>query len=129
MAQAAAITINDGQGTPVAVTFSPESISPQASIFTDRTSGVAVGFRRLAVSSKFASVKGGVNRGKFTVEYPVTAVVNGVTTVAYTLRASVDVIIPDGASTTERNNLYAFLQNGLANTLVRGGLRDLDPIY
>jgi len=129
MAQAAAITINDGQATFVAVTFSPESVSPQASIFTDRASGTAIGFRRLGVSSKFAAVKGGVNRGKFTVDYPITSTVAGVTTVAYTLRATVDVIIPDGAISVERNNLYAFLQNGLANTLVRGGLRDLDPIY
>lgn len=129
MAQAAAITINDGQATPVATTFSPESVSPQLSVFTDRTSGTALGFRRLAVSSKFASAKGGVNRAKFSVELPITATVNGVPTLLYTLRANVETLIPDGASSVDRSNLYAFTFNGLAHATIKGAVRDLDPIY
>lgn len=130
MPQASTLTINDGAATPVATNFTPEAVSPALSTFTDRSTGTSIGFRRINVSSKFASGKSTVNRGKLTVEYPVVSTVNGVTSLAYTLRASVDIVIPDKATVLERNNLYAFLANSLANTaLVRPALRDLDPIY
>lgn len=128
MPVATSLSINNAAGA--AVTFTPESVSPALTMFTDRAAGVALGFRRVAVSSKFATGKSVVNRSKLTVEVPVTAVVNGVTTVAYTLRANVECVLPAAASATDRNDLYAFLTNALANTaLVRPALRDLEPIY
>lgn len=129
MPAAAAITINDGQATPVAVTFSPESVTSDVATFADRTAGIAIGFRRLNISNKFAKGASKVNRAKMTVEYPVTTLVNGVSTIAYTLRATVDVILPDQATDAERKNLFAFVRNGLAHTAVQGALRDLDPLY
>lgn len=129
MAAIAPITINDGQATPVAVTFNPENQAPGSTSFVDRATGISAGFRRLTVSNKFANSSSVVNRAKYSVEYPVMTTVNGVTSVAYTLRATVDVIEPTSSTDTERKNLYAFLVNGLANTLVRGAIRDLDPLY
>lgn len=129
MAAIAPITINDGQATPVAVTFNPENQTANAFSFVDRTSGVAVGYRRLRMSNKFASGSSSVNKASYTIEYPVTSVVNGVTSVAYTLRAEVDVILPVACTDAERKNLHAFIVNGLNNTLVRGVVRDLDPLY
>lgn len=129
MAQASAITINDGQATPVAVTFNPEAVTPALSSFADRSAGIALGFRRLQVRNTFANGKSTVNRSKFSVAVPVTQVVNGVTSVAYTLRANVDIILPDGATDANRKDLYAFLKNGLAHSLVQGAMRDLDPLY
>lgn len=129
MAAIAPITINDGQATPVAVTFSPENQTPNAFSFVDRTPGVAAGFRRLTIGNKFAGGTSQVNRAKYTVEYPVLQTVNGVSSVAYTLRGTVDVILPNYATDAERKNLFAFISNGLSNTLVRGAVRDLDPLY
>lgn len=129
MAAIAPITINDGQATPVAVTFNPENQTPGAVSFVDRASGISAGFRRLTVGNKFAGSSSAVNRAKYSIEYPVMTTVNGVTSVAYTLRATVDVIEPSVSTDAERKNLYAFLVNGLSNTLVRGALRDLDPLY
>lgn len=130
MPQATTLTIDDGAATPVATNFTPEAVSPALSTFTDRSAGTSIGFRRIAVSSKFASGKSTVNRSKLSVEYPVVSTVNGISTLAYTLRASVDVVIPDASTVAERDNLYAFLANSLANTsLIRPAMRDLDPIY
>lgn len=129
MAQATPITINDGQVAPAAVTFNPESVTPGLSSFADRTSGVAVGYRRLTVSNTFAKGKSVVNRAKLGIEYPVTSLVNGITTVAYTLRCNVDVILPEQATDAERKNLYAFVKNALAHALITGAMRDLDPLY
>lgn len=129
MAAMAPISVNNGAATPVAVVFNPENQNSGVTTFADRTSGIALGFRRLTVSNKFASGSAVVNRAKYAVEVPVLQTVNGVTTLAYTLRANVDVILPDAATDAERKDLYAFLANGLSNALVRGALRDLDPIY
>lgn len=129
MSQASALVINDGAATPVATTFNPESITPALSSFADRASGVAMAFRRIKVSNSFANGKSKVNRAKMSVEIPITAVVDGVNTIAYTLRANLDIILPDGATDAQRKDLYAFVKNGLANTLIQGALRDLDPLY
>lgn len=129
MSQAANIVLADGQATPVNVTFTPESVTPAISVFADRSAGSSVGFRRLKVSNRFAGGKSTVNRAAFSVEYPIVTMVNGVATQAYVLRANVELILPDQATDTERKNLYAFLKNGLANALVQGSLRDLDPLY
>lgn len=129
MAQAAAIVINDGQATPVATTFSPEQVSPALSSFADRATGTALSFRRLKVSTTFASSKSKVNRSKFSLELPIVAVISTVPTLISTMRANVDIIIPDGATDAQRKDLYAFLRNALANTLVQSAMRDLDPLY
>lgn len=129
MANAAPIVINDGKATPAAVTFNPEDISTGDASFVDRTSGVALGFRRVKVQYKPAKGRASVNRGTFDIEMPVTTTVNGITTVAYVLRAKADVYLPVASTVAERNDLYAFLQNGLVNALVRGTIRDLDPIW
>lgn len=130
MAVVAPITINDGATTPVAVTFNPETQDENGVYsFVDRTAGVSVGFRRLAVSSKFAKGTARVNRSRLTVEVPITAVVDGITTQAYVLRASLDFVLPVEATDADRKNVFAFVKNALSNALVTGALRDLDPVY
>lgn len=130
MGQAAPLVINDGQATPVATTFAPESVTPAAASFADRSSGISLTYRRLKFSTKFASGNSVVNRTLYEVAIPVGVSVGGVTELAYTLRGRVELIIPDGATAAQRNDLFAFVQNGLANTaLIRPLLRDLDPMY
>ncbi|DAD51207.1 coat protein [ssRNA phage SRR7976325_18] len=127
--QAAAITINDGLATPVARTFNPDSITPALSVFSERSSGVALTFKRLTVATQMASGRTEVNRAKYSVALPVGTTVNGVTSLAYTLRANVEVILPDGCTDAERKDLYAFLTNGLNHASVKAAVRDLDPLY
>lgn len=129
MAQASAITINDGAATPVAITFNPEQVTPLLSTFADRSTGVSAGYRRLRIRSSFANGKSTVNRCVFEVEYPVLQTVNGISTVAYTLRAKVEAILPEACIDAERKNLIAFVKNGLNHTLIQGAIRDLDPLY
>lgn len=126
MSQATSIAINDGQATPVATTFVPQSVTPALSIFVDRASGIAVGFRSLMLRYKSNKT---VTRASLAVAVPVLQTVNGVSVVARTLRANVELILPDGCTDAERKDLYAFVQNGLSNALVRGSLRDYDPAY
>jgi len=129
MAQAAAIVLNDGQATPVAVTFAPEAVTPALSSFSDKSAGVSLGFRRVKISNTFANGKSVVNRARMDVELPVTQTVNGIVSQAFILRARVDFILPDGATDANRKDIFAFTKNALSNALVQGALRDLDPLY
>lgn len=130
MAIVAPITVNNGAATPVAITFNPEAQGTDGSYsFVDRTAGVSIGYKRLTTTSKFAKGSALVNRSKLALEMPVTSVVNGITTQAYVIRGTLDLIFPVQCTDAERKDAYAFLQNALSNALVRGALRDLDPIY
>lgn len=130
MAQATSVVLKDGQTTPVNVTFSPERITPDLSVFTDRGTPAAIGYRRVKLSNRFAGGKSVVNRANMDIEYPVLATdALGNISRAYVLRASVQLILPDRATDQERKNLYAFLLSALQETTLRGALRDLDPLY
>lgn len=127
MAQAAAIVLADGQPTPVNVTFNPERVTPEVSVFADRTTGVSVKYPRLSL--RFAQSGTKVLAG-FNVSYPVWGTLpSGAEGVLRTLRAKVSYELPDGCTDAERKNLHAFTKNGLAQTLIQGLMRDLDPLY
>ena len=129
MPQASNLTIADGQATPVNCVFAVEQATPALSIFVDRAAGVASGFRRIKVSNRFASTKSPINRSKFAIEYPVLQTVNGVSTVAYTLRFNCEFITPENATDIDRKNIYAFAKNSFNNLSIQSALRDLDPFY
>lgn len=129
MATAANIVIADGQATPANVTFSPESVTPAESEFVDRSTGVSAFFRRLVLKYSRASAKRNTTRTTLAFAVPVTATVEGSPQVIRTLRANIEYILPDGTTDAERKDLHAFVVNGLGNTLVRGSMRDHDPVY
>lgn len=119
MPQVASITINDGQATPVAVTFQPEAREDnQVYSFVDRTPGTPVGYRRLKLGSRPATKGKTVQRQTYTIELPVTKVVDGVTVLSHTLRMNIEEIIPDIATDAQVKDLYAFAYNGLAHATV-----------
>lgn len=127
-----AITLADGQTTPANIAFNPESITPALSTFVDRSSGIAVSYRRLSVRTEpnKGTVGNRFQRNQFSVSYPVYGVLaSGASGVKYTLRANISIDLPEGCTDAERKDLYAFAKNGLANALVTGALRDYDPMY
>lgn len=130
MAQAAALVINDGQATPVAVTFTPESVTPELSTFVDRSSGVAARFRRLSNRYQPATASLKRTRTALSVSAPIWGTLpSGASGVIYTLRGKVDFDFPENCTDAERKDMYAFVLNSLSNTLLRGSLRDNDPLY
>lgn len=129
MAQATSLVIADGQATPVNVTFSPESVTPSLSRFVDRTSGVASKFRRLNVRFNMPTAKK-PGQEELAISVPVWGTLpSGAQGVVYTLRSRLILELPDGCTDAERKDLYAFTTNAMSNALVRGSMRDLDPLY
>lgn len=123
------IVINNGAATPVAKSFSPEKVSPEGSTFTERSAASSAGFVRLGVAYSPASGGRKTNRINLDLTYPVLATVNGVSSVAYTGLFKGYFVVPDVMTNLERADLIAFVANALDNTLIRGVVKDLDPMY
>lgn len=130
MAQATAIVINDGQATPVSTSFTPEMVTPALSTFVDRSSGIASRFRRLSLRFGLATRQNKRNTADFSVAIPVVGTLpSGAIGVLRTLRAKVNFELPEDSTPAERSDLFAFVANGLQDSLVKGMLKDLDPLY
>lgn len=123
------ITINNGAATPVAKTFSPERVSPELSVFTERSAGASSGFIRLSYGLDVAKSTRKTNRVNVEISMPVTAIVNGITSLQYTGLFKGYWVLPDQMSPAERADMHAFVTNALANANIKAAVKDLDPAY
>lgn len=129
MSQVSSITINDGSATPVAKTFAPERVSPERTVFAERTSGISAGYTRLAVGFSPATSRRATTRVDVELDLPALASSGGAVTVSHTARFKGYFVLPDVMSASDRANLIAYVANALDNTLIRGVVKDLDPLY
>lgn len=123
------ITINNGAATPVAMSFGPERITPELSTFTEKTSGVSAGFKRLSIGFVPATTARPTNHVKVEFSLPILQTVNGVSIVANVARFQGKFIVPDTLAAADRADLHAFVVNALSNALIKGAIKDLDPLY
>jgi hypothetical protein len=124
-----ALTINNGAATPVAKSFAPERVAPEASVFTERSAAASAGFTKLAIRFSAASSKRATNRIDVDLDYPVLATVNGVNSVAYVGRFRGYFVAPDVMTAAERADLHAFVANALNHATIKAVVKDLDPMY
>lgn len=132
MTQASNITIKNGASTPVDKIFSVMKISPEQSVFADRSSGVPQAFPTLSVGLKLASGNSSeVNKSHLAIALPIMGLDSGGNAVVLRiLRAKVEYILPNGSTDAERKDLDAFVRNALAQTgQIQPNMRDLDPLY
>lgn len=125
----AALSIMDGQATPVAKSFAPERVAPEQTYFTERTAVSSNGFIRLGVMFDPATSQRATNKVRMTLALPVIESVSGINQVTRTLRFDGTFIIPDNATAAERANLWAFVANALDNAQIKAVIKDLDPMY
>lgn len=141
------ITINDGQGTPVAHTFKPTEITGDGvAIYHDRSSGIAIGYNRVALSMKMPSAAGAgmaseaknrVIRKKITIDCPTmestsAATGTGITpapTVAYVDRVVVEFLSPERNTLQNRKDIHAYAKNLLAHATVTSLIQDNEAVY
>ena len=145
MANQANITINDGQATPAAVTFTTAGVKFDAKsdkiigTWVDNSTGIAIGRRLLrAMFGNFAKQhnSNGVIEEVYDVEIPVLETVAGSTEagyaavpkVAYIVRSQVKVWLPTRSTVQNRKDILALTKNYLANAVVTSGVQDLDPV-
>ena len=139
MAQIANIVINDGKATPVAHTFAPVTSHDAngVAIWTDRSTGVAVGFPEL--SFKLASPSKASRNYKVTakVTLPVLNVTSPSTgtgiqplpSVAYSLIADVKLTIPEATLLADRKDFFAYVKNFLANAVWTAAVENYEEVF
>lgn len=128
MAQAANVTL--ANNAAVGVVFNPEQVSPALTTFVDRSSGIASHFNRISARYSPAGGTRKSTKSSLKIAMPIVGTLpSGATGVVRTLRAVIEFDFDDGSTDTERKDIYAFASNALANSLLRGALRDHDPLY
>jgi len=139
MSAIANIVINDGKATPVAHTFSPVTSSDpnQVAVWTDRITGIAVGFPTLSFKLR-APLKGSRNfRLTAKVKYPVLNVTSPSTgsgiqplpSVAYNLEANLELVLPEASLLADRKDFFAFVKNYMANAVWTSAVENYEDVY
>lgn len=143
----ASLTVNDGQATPVAHTFTPVRLDEKGvATFYDRSSGIAIGFPRFTFSLKepIGIYKAGAQssgqrayRSVMTIDVPKLESTSAATgtgispapTVAYVHSARIQLDMPERGTPADRSDLHAYAGNFLANATIKSALQNLEAFF
>lgn len=136
-----AITISDGESTPVAHTFSPsalESVKGGTVIatFEDRAGGIVVGYHRIR-AERMPRTANGIFRMRYTLEYATletlsnntSSGINPAPTLAYTTKGEYTQFASQRSTKQERKNVRVLMAALLVNSGVISALEDLESYY
>lgn len=133
-----AITLADGQATPVNRTFTPVKIDVNGvAKYADKSAGIPVGFPLVTLSIREPNKQSKVYRVVGKVDLPVLEQTSASTatgiqpapTVAYRLLGNFDFSLPERSTLADRKNIVALVKNLAANVIVSSMAADLDAIY
>jgi hypothetical protein len=139
MAARANLVLNDGQATPVAHTFNPNSGDgniPGVSVisYEDRSGGIAVGFPMVSIATRKATKQQRNTKLTVTVVRPVlentsNSTVSGIApapTVAYDVVFKGEFIIPERSTIDVRKDALAYVKSLLADAVITSAVQDLE---
>lgn len=137
MAAIAAITINDGQATPVAHTFNPIETSPPYFRENGNATIPADGQNDISLVLRPAQGMNGINKAVITLKVPVLETVSGSTVggytpapaLAYYMQAKVEFLLPARSTGAQRKDARVMLANLLANAQVVALVESLEKPY
>jgi hypothetical protein len=138
MTAIAALTLADGQATPVNHTFSPVNIDAEGvAKWADRSGGIALGFPIVSYTIRNPTKSNRNYKLTLRVVTPVLEVTSPSTatgiqpapTKAYDLTAFTEIVLPERSTLAERNNLIAYMKNYLANAVVTSGVQNFESVY
>lgn len=125
----AALTINDGQTTPVARTFSPVSTNGAKGEFADRSASIPAGFATISHEVRRPANASSAQRIVIGMNVPKVETVNGVATVTRFSSAKVELNLSNLSTEQERKDLLAFVRNYLAQASVATSVTNIEPFY
>lgn len=126
MPSASSLTINDGTNNK---TYVPVAVSPEKSLFVDRSSTTSAGNPKLVLGLSSATAQRPTNRVSYRFEMPVEYTADGITLVRDVPRAITDVVLPDAMTSAERTVFWTLYLNQLANATVKGYVLSLEPCW
>ncbi len=125
----AALSINDGQATPVAHTFNPVTTDGSKGQWADRSPSIPAGFRTISSEVLPPSGSRTVNKVTHGFMIPVVATVNSVDTVVRYNSAQVILNVHPESTLQERKDLNAYVANFMVNASVKTSVENLEPFY
>lgn len=125
----AALSINDGQSTPVAHSYAPVTTDGSRAGWADRSPTIPSGYR--TISHEVLPPSGSRTVNKITVGFmiPVVQTVNGVDTVTRYSSAQVVLNIHPDSLLQERKDLLAYVANFLNDATVKTSVQNIEPFY
>lgn len=136
MGSVTTLTLNDGQATPESHDFEPARVSENVVKYHDREDSVILGYPEITLGNRLPTKENGNYKCSLKVRIPVletaATAASGFTpgpTLAYSVNANVDMIIPERATEDERKDLNAFLKNALAHAAWTSLVEDFDLPY
>lgn len=138
MTAIAALTLNNGETTPVAKTFNPVNIDANGvAKWADRSGGVALGYPIITYSLKSPNKDSRAYKLTAKVTLPVLEQTSPSTstgiqpapTLAYNVLATVEFAMPERSTQQQRKDVRAFLANFVANSVVTAGVNDFESVY
>lgn len=138
MTAIAAVTLADGQATPVNHTFAPVNIDATGvAKYADRSTGISVGFPTVSFSIKQPTKASPSYKVTAKVTLPVLEQTSPSTatgiqpapTLAYNLLASVDMVLPERSTLAQRKDLLAYFRNYMAHAVITAAVNDYEAVY
>jgi hypothetical protein len=134
MSAQANLSINDGQATPVAHTFSARGADMKMALWTDVSGGIGIGMGKITLSNVQSNSSNGSYKVEARVTIPVMEVISGadggytpVPKVAFNLFGKAEFVVPNRASLQNRKDLLAYVKNLLAATVMSDTVVDYNP--
>lgn len=123
------LTINDGQATPSAHTFSVNTTDGTAARWLEKSAGISIGYMPLTMSVRMAKSPTGADVVEVTLSKPTVSTVDNVSTVAYRSSASLRFNFSQSETDQGKKDLVAYVTNFLSNAAVKAAIPALDPFY
>jgi hypothetical protein len=125
----AALSINDGQASPVAHSFDPVTTDGSLAKWADRSPSIPSGYR--LISFEVVPPSGNRTTWKVTAGFtnPTVATVDGVDTVVRYSSAQVVLNIHPDSLLQERKDLLAYVANFLDHATIKTSVNNLEPVY
>jgi len=125
----AALSINDGQTTPVAHSFAPVTTDGSTAKWADRSPSIPAGFRTISYEVAPPSGSRTTNKLQAGLMNPTVATVNSVDQVVRYSSAQVTLNIHPDSTLQERKDLLAFIVNFFSNATVKSSVENIEPFY
>lgn len=128
------LTLNDGQATPVAHTFSARGADMKLALWTDVSGGIGIGMGKVTLSNVTTAGVSAAYKVEARVTIPVMETISGdaggytpVPKVAFNLFGKVEFVVPSRASLQNRKDILAYVKNLLANAVMSDTVVDFNP--
>jgi hypothetical protein len=128
------LSLNDGQATPVAHTFSARGADMKLALWTDVSGGIGIGMGKITLSNVQSTNGAAAYRVEARVTIPVMEVISGsdggytpVPKVAFSMFGKIEFVCPNRSSLQNRKDILAYVKNLAANAVMSDTVETFNP--